>query len=329
MDDRLRLRRSLFGLSPKKVSAYILKLKHLQEQQLLELQSKVEAQVAEQECLQAEWEELSHKKPTISSYQLFQDLVLKRTQDAIQALQRHTQQELFDLQQQMEQKRAKHEQMIHRIEKQADYYGQVLESQLQEFGSTIQKFHSSSLNLLESDDPSLSDLAASQHEDRPSLFEVSEEEKVTITQLKTVSTSEQQEGPSEFWGSIQPYETIDLVEPELSSAPANVSNLSSDLETFDFFEPKNPQSELKPQDKRTESNEDSKESAALSSEIMSIRNRYIVGKLAGKDLFAQDGRLIIAEKEAITLEIIRLAEQEGKLPDLIVNMRIPSVTEDK
>jgi hypothetical protein len=73
----------------------------------------------------------------------------------------------------------------------------------------------------------------------------------------------------------------------------------------------------------------SKESEAVSTEIASIRNRYIVGKVAGEDLLDGQSRLIVAKGEAISAEVVEIAEREGKLPDLIVNMKIPGVSIDK
>ncbi|HZG88377.1 hypothetical protein [Paenibacillus sp.] len=68
-------------------------------------------------------------------------------------------------------------------------------------------------------------------------------------------------------------------------------------------------------------------SSALSEEIVAIRNRYIVGKLAGEALYAHDGRLIAAKHQVITPQIVQDADREGKLPDLIVHMIVPSLSE--
>jgi hypothetical protein len=73
----------------------------------------------------------------------------------------------------------------------------------------------------------------------------------------------------------------------------------------------------------------SRESEAVTTEIASIRNRYIVGKVAGEDLLDGQNRLIVAKGEVISAEVVEIAEREGRLPDLIVNMKIPGVTLDK
>ncbi|MFC0215184.1 hypothetical protein ACFFK0_22590 [Paenibacillus chartarius] len=59
-----------------------------------------------------------------------------------------------------------------------------------------------------------------------------------------------------------------------------------------------------------------------SPELDALKRNYIVGKLAGDDLLGRRGQLIIARHAEITEETVRLAEQEGKLAELIVNMII-------
>lgn len=53
-----------------------------------------------------------------------------------------------------------------------------------------------------------------------------------------------------------------------------------------------------------------------------VKTRYIVGKRAGKDLFDQQGQLIIRKDEVITAEIVAVVEYNGKLVELILNMVI-------
>lgn len=51
-----------------------------------------------------------------------------------------------------------------------------------------------------------------------------------------------------------------------------------------------------------------------------IKNRYIIGKLAGKHLVDHRGNIIIEKGTVITSDTIRIAEEEGKLVELILNM---------
>jgi hypothetical protein len=51
------------------------------------------------------------------------------------------------------------------------------------------------------------------------------------------------------------------------------------------------------------------------------KHAFIIGKFAGSDLLDESGKLIIAKDEAITQETVEKAEAEGKLVDLIVDMK--------
>lgn len=53
-----------------------------------------------------------------------------------------------------------------------------------------------------------------------------------------------------------------------------------------------------------------------------VKTRYIVGKRAGSDLFDQQGQLIVSKDDVLTAEIVAVAEYNGKLVELILNMVI-------
>jgi hypothetical protein len=72
----------------------------------------------------------------------------------------------------------------------------------------------------------------------------------------------------------------------------------------------------------------SKQSPAITEEIRMIRQKYIVGKIAGEDVYDSTGKLIIAKQSMITGEVVDKADVEGKLAELIVNMIIPGLGED-
>lgn len=55
-------------------------------------------------------------------------------------------------------------------------------------------------------------------------------------------------------------------------------------------------------------------------DVEAIKEMYILGKRVGKDLVDSSGRLVARNGERITRDIIRHAEQTGKLVELIVNM---------
>lgn len=61
---------------------------------------------------------------------------------------------------------------------------------------------------------------------------------------------------------------------------------------------------------------------ASTAAIQTLKMRYIVGKCAGKDLLSSTGQPIIRKGEWITAETVQVAERDGKLVELIVNMVI-------
>jgi hypothetical protein len=60
-------------------------------------------------------------------------------------------------------------------------------------------------------------------------------------------------------------------------------------------------------------------------DVDQIRSKYLIGKIAGKDLIDSTGNMIIAKNSIITEETISKAGREGKLPELIVNMTLLDV----
>ncbi len=64
--------------------------------------------------------------------------------------------------------------------------------------------------------------------------------------------------------------------------------------------------------------------ATLSEDIEDVKNRYIVGKIVGRNLVAKDGRTIASSGERITNQVIRQAEEAGLLVELIEYMTFES-----
>lgn len=79
------------------------------------------------------------------------------------------------------------------------------------------------------------------------------------------------------------------------------------------------------QEKNSQSQRTKSSSSAVAAEIQNLRERYIVGKIAGGDLRDHEGRLIITRHSVITPQIVEHAEREGKLAELIVAMIIPDL----
>ncbi len=53
-----------------------------------------------------------------------------------------------------------------------------------------------------------------------------------------------------------------------------------------------------------------------------LKNMYVIGKVAGEDLFDKSGKLIIAKNEIITQDVIDKAEREGNLIELVLEMKL-------
>lgn len=66
---------------------------------------------------------------------------------------------------------------------------------------------------------------------------------------------------------------------------------------------------------------------ALAQRVDELKLRYIVGKVAGKDLVDTRGQLIAQRGEKLTAAVVEAADRAGKLVELIVNMVIDDLGE--
>jgi hypothetical protein len=62
-----------------------------------------------------------------------------------------------------------------------------------------------------------------------------------------------------------------------------------------------------------------------SREKIAIAGQYILGKVAGEDLYDSSGKMIAQKGDELTEEIIVAADRSGKLSELIINMTIPDL----
>lgn len=69
-------------------------------------------------------------------------------------------------------------------------------------------------------------------------------------------------------------------------------------------------------------NADEKLPESPQTDYLKKRNEHIIGKIAGRDITDKDGEIIVAKGRHITNEDITLAENEGKLHELIINMEL-------
>jgi hypothetical protein len=56
--------------------------------------------------------------------------------------------------------------------------------------------------------------------------------------------------------------------------------------------------------------------------VRESKHNFVIGKVAGENLFDRSGKLIIAQDEIISEDVVTKAESEGKLVELIINMKL-------
>ena len=82
-----------------------------------------------------------------------------------------------------------------------------------------------------------------------------------------------------------------------------------------------------PIDVQPEENLSEPTQAGVRGEISAVRAKYILGKVAGEDIFGASGQVIIRKGKPITVSVMHMAQNEGKLADLIINMESPGQEE--
>ncbi len=95
----------------------------------------------------------------------------------------------------------------------------------------------------------------------------------------------------------------------------------------DFWEESKTEENPEAQASRTEmatenAGEKSNAKAKDKENVTGLKNLYIIGKVAGEDLFDNSGKLIVAKNEVITEEIIDKAEKVGNLIELVLEMKL-------
>ena len=61
----------------------------------------------------------------------------------------------------------------------------------------------------------------------------------------------------------------------------------------------------------------------IDKEIRNVRSKYIIGKVAGEDLLDSNNKTIVKKGYILTEAVVKRAEEEGKLVELIINMSLP------
>lgn len=164
----------------------------------------------------------------------------------------------------------------------------------------------------------------------PSLTDRNEEEP-SPSQNQELLQTENIDAVDSFWGDIESNvvdtqnDALLLSDDLFISIDKEFNVLSSQNEQFEKNETKGSIDTKQPNESvvKEEGFKD------LIEQIDSIKSQYIVGKVAGTDLFDLQGNLIIAKSSLITREIVERANRAGKLADLIVNMKLADSEEEK
>lgn|GEM_PF-6933015 len=361
MSEKIQLKRSLFGLHRRKVDAYLRQLKVLQDEEWNQLRLQVENQLREREQLEIELERVKALcQPKIAETNSFGQAV-KKAEELLSLLESQGKLEeeasslLQELAKAMSGLLPADQTFVETTEsKQEDPVGQGQKRE-QEIEQKPEPEQVPELELkpepvqmsvqMPNSEPEQEQEAAQAivipFKLRTSLetypaqitadgldvpdtlataYVTSNELASTASPTLDVSESSPVES-SRFWGDINSY----LSDHAIGRQGTDVR----ETEIVPVAKPV-PASEAQPpaEMRNTAGKEQGMESEALSEEISAIRNRYIVGKLAGEDLLDQHGELIIAKHEVITAEVLARADKAGKLADLIVNMKIARAGQD-
>lgn len=142
-----------------------------------------------------------------------------------------------------------------------------------------------------------------------------------------------------FWGEVEEWANIDFTIMDAPPSPADHF-----IQIEEQFGEKVIGNEEKPdlpiKDEKKISNMDyrtieresvepgvSEQSEVLLEQIDAIKTQYIVGKVAGEDLYDINGQIIVSKNSLITRQVVETANFAGKLAELIVNMKLDGAGE--
>jgi hypothetical protein len=135
-----------------------------------------------------------------------------------------------------------------------------------------------------------------------------EEENVVVNLLETITQDDSSDGYQE-----------EISKLEINQSDSSIKQLDENNPAFNLT--KEVSEELSETEIQTPKNR-------LLEQISSFKEQYIIGKVAGADLFDLSGKQIIAINTKITKEIVEIANANGKLAELIVNMKILGAGEE-
>lgn len=137
----------------------------------------------------------------------------------------------------------------------------------------------------------------------------------------------EQKAPNSFWSDVEDWANASFEFPDNQIDKEFAVNLSVNEDIS--FPPQPHTEEIRKIEPIVITETDSSEhSQVILEQIDSIKTQYIVGKIAGEDLFDLQGNVIVKENARITRDVVELANKCGKLADLIVNMKLTSAGVD-
>ncbi|MDF2558047.1 MAG: hypothetical protein K0R71_1875 [Bacillales bacterium] len=312
------MRDQFFGLSKRPINTLIKKMESDFSVEKSQLERELDSLSKEKENLFAELRELTEKNKVIQNDNDCWELGKERIEDVINNLNNQKELELATIQNNFEKQISPLMQQLEDIDQEMKSHDKLLNSLYTKLGRLVEQSQENLLN------PKLEEIELIEHiEDRNIGVSNDSEEFDVINNNSSMETTEKDPKFSKtdsFWGNLE-----ECVVDALQSKQI-FGNSEMDFD-FKALESKEAQVTAESDDP-IESNKldtDSpvpKQDHVLIEQIDSIKSMYIVGKLAGDDLFDQNGNLIISKYSLITKEVVDKANRAGKLAELIVNMKL-------
>ncbi|MCM8710207.1 hypothetical protein M2651_04095 [Clostridium sp. SYSU_GA19001] len=284
----LEIGKCIFGYEKKEVEKYVDKLKNTQYEKLKKLKNKILHVKMENVKLKKEIEELkSYLEEQMKNEELINFALLK-AEDTITVINKFIMSEAEKIKAVYEQEEV------------------IFNNKIEEFNHTIKNTQEQLGSLLND----ILDSSENFNEKVKRFIDAKDSYKGILNEINRTEETK----PLELKQNIEKKEIIKPKERE------SMFSLSID-DAEDFAE-----SEITKTEENTENKEDcSIEPKLIAEDFNNIRYKYLVGKIAGEDLFDKNNNVIISKNSIITADVVNKAENEGKLAQLIVNMILPDV----
>ncbi|MDP4171119.1 MAG: hypothetical protein Q8906_10965 [Bacillota bacterium] len=304
----------IFGLKVGPVENSLAERKRVHEQLLLDRQQDLDAILEETKALEIETAELdaaSRVQAPRSESSYHANMTMPLT---ISWLQIQAEEEIQKIEKKFRLQKAEYEKEIDQLTQTIENGKKFMDSLIDQFSKTIENFHH-----LDQADYSLANVLPFTLP-LEGLNEASSTEETYFAHHEVIG--------SNYWDGIDSLVSSPLPMPQAGNGTM-IEGMAADAAGPQQQLFGDHQVNLKPIAQEVKEPEvgASVESPAINQELESIKKRYIVGKVAGSDLFDDQGALIVAKQTEITGEIVEKANRAGVLADLIVHMKIPDLSE--